>query len=89
MPLSLKHFIKILPILSFFYGWTFWVKWQPCITVTWHYAKTPRNRSGFLEKNVGLFFGKYVIVQCREDFLGGMATLYYGYVALCNNTTEH
>jgi len=70
-------------------GRTFWEEWQPCITVMWHYAKTPRSTSGFLEIIFGLFFGKYVIVQCWEDFLGGMATLHYGYVALCKNTMEH
>ena len=72
-----------------FYGRTFWEEWRPCITVMWHYAKTPRSTSGFLEIIFGLFFGKYVIVQCCEDFLGGMATLHYGYVALCKNTMEH
>ena len=44
-------------------GRTFWEEWQPCITVMWHYAKTPRSTSRFLEIIFGLFFGKYVIVQ--------------------------
>ena len=56
------------------------------ITIIWHHAKTPRSTSGFLEKNVGTYFGKYVIVQFWEDLLGGMETLHYGYVALCKNT---
>ena len=40
--------------------------------------KNPIDIRGFLEIIFWLFFGKYVFVQCREDFLEGMAALHYG-----------
>ena len=57
-----KHH-RTLADISFFYGRTFGEEWQPYIMVMWHYAKTLRSASGFLEIIFGLVFGKYVIAQ--------------------------
>ena len=64
----MQKYHTALADFSFFYGRTFWEEWQPCITVMWHYAKTPQSTSGFLEKKCWVIFWKV----CDCPMLGGL-----------------
>merc|ERR1712179_424617 len=55
-----------------FFGRTFWEEWQPCITVTWLYAKTPRSTSGFLGTMFKVLSTFYQNPANPPIFLGGL-----------------